>query len=84
MRTMSKEEIFIRLSEVLVETFDLSPGQLQPTAHLIDDLDLDSIDLIDLVVRLQEETDLDLVEEELKQLQLIQDVVDLVYRKLGS
>ncbi len=81
---MSKEEIFARLSEVLVETFELSPGQIQPTAHLIDDLDLDSIDLIDLVVRLEEETSLDLVQDELKQLQIIQDVVDLVYRKLGS
>lgn len=81
---MSKEEIFARLSEVLVETFELSRGQIQPTAHLIDDLDLDSIDLIDLVVRLEEETSLDLVEDELKQLQIIQDVVDLVYRKLGS
>ena len=81
---MSKEEIFVRLSEVLVEIFELSPGQLQPTAHLIDDLDLDSIDLIDLVVRLEEETSLDLVQDELKQLQIIQDVVDLVYRKLGS
>ena len=41
-------------------------------------------DLIGLVVRLEEEASLDLVEEEMKQLRIIQDVVDLVYRKLGS
>ena len=80
---MSKDEIFVRVSEVLVATFELEPDQIQPMTHLIDDLDLDSIDMIDLVVRLEEETSLDLVEDELKQLRVIQDVVDLVYRKVG-
>jgi acyl carrier protein len=81
---MSKEEIFTRVSQVLVETFEMEPHQLQATTHLIDDLDLDSIDLIDLVVRLEEESNLDLAEEELKELRVIQDVVDLVYRKLAA
>ena len=81
---MSKDEIFARVSEVLVETFDVEPDRIQPATHLIDDLDLDSIDLIDLVVRLEEETGLDLAEDELRKLRLIQDVVDLVYRKLDS
>ena len=81
---MSKDEIFVRVSEVLVETFEMEPARIQPATHLIDDLDLDSIDLIDLVVRLEEESNLDLVEDELKELRVIQDVVDLVYRKLGS
>jgi acyl carrier protein len=80
---MSKDEILVRVSEVLVETFGVEPDQIQATTHLIDDLDLDSIDLIDLVVRLEEETSLDLAEDELRKLRVIQDIVDLVYRKLG-
>jgi acyl carrier protein len=81
---MSKDEILARVSEVLVEIFEVEPDQIQAKTHLIDDLDLDSIDLIDLVVRLEEETSLDLAEDELRKLRVIQDVVDLVYRKLGS
>jgi acyl carrier protein len=55
---------------------------VHPDAHLIDDLDLDSIDAIDLVVSLESETDLDVTEDELKALRVVQDIVDLVHRKL--
>ena len=79
---MSKDEILARVIEVLVETFEVEPARIQATTHMVDDLDLDSIDLIDLVVRLEEETGLDLAEDELRKLRVVQDVVDLVYRKL--
>jgi acyl carrier protein len=81
---LSKEEILSRLTRVLVDTFELDPGDIRPTANLIEDLDLDSIDLIDLAVQLEEETGLDLEEAELKQIRIVQDVVDLVQRKVGD
>ena len=81
---MAKDEIFARVARVLEESFDLPPAQLRPDAHLIDDLDLDSIDAIDLVVSLEAETGLDVSEEELKSIRVVQDVVDLVHRKLAE
>jgi acyl carrier protein len=81
---MDKAEILGRVVEVLANSFDLDPGQIQPTSHLFEDLDLDSIDAIDLVVGLEEETGLDVDEEELKSIRIVQDVVDLVHRKLGA
>ena len=81
---MAKDEIFARVARVLEESFDLRPAQLRPDAHLIDDLDLDSIDAIDLVVSLEAETGLDVSEEELKSIRVVQDVVDLVHRKLAE
>ncbi len=81
---MTKEEILARVTELLVQSFALDPGQVHPTAHLIDDLDLDSIDAIDLVVGLEEDGGLDITEEELMELRVVQDVVDLVHRKLGG
>lgn len=80
---MTKEEIFARIRDVLVRSFELESDSVLPTAHLFEDLDLDSIDAIDLVVGLEEETGLDMSEDELKALRVVQDVVDLVYRKLG-
>jgi acyl carrier protein len=79
---MTREEILARVTAILVDSFALEPGLVTPTAHLVDDLDLDSIDAIDMVVRLQEETGLDVEEEELKQIRLVRDVVDLIDRKL--
>ena len=79
---MTREEILTRVTAILVESFALEPERVTPNAHLVDDLDLDSIDAIDMVVRLQEETGLEVEEDELKQIRLVRDVVDLVDRKL--
>lgn len=81
---MSKEEILARVTEVLVRSFEFDSSQIYPTSHLIDDLDLDSIDAIDLAVGLEEETGLDMAEEELREIRVVQDIVDLIHRKLGE
>ena len=79
---MSKEEILARVIELMAESFLMDPAKILPTAHLFDDLDLDSIDAIDLVVGLEEETGLRVSEAELREIRLVQDIVDLVHRKL--
>jgi acyl carrier protein len=81
---MTKEEILTRVTEALAQSFDLDPSQVNPGAHLFDDLDLDSIDAIDLVVGFEEETGIDVNEDDLKTIRIVQDVVDLIYRKLGD
>ena len=81
---LSKEEILSRVTDVLVRSFELDPGAVLPTAHLFDDLDLDSIDAIDLVVGLEESIGLKVGEEDLVRIRIVQDVVDLVHRELGD
>lgn len=83
-RSTTKEEILTRVSEALAQSFGADPSQVKPGAHLFDDLDLDSIDAIDLVVGLEEETGIDVNEDDLKTIRVVQDVVDLIYRKLGN
>ena len=58
--------------------FGLAPEQVQPATHLVDDLDLDSIDFVDIAVCLEESTGLKLVEEELKAVRTVQDLVDAI------
>jgi acyl carrier protein len=79
---MSKQEILARVIELMVESFEIDPAEIVSTAHLFDDLDLDSIDAIDLVVGLEEEIGLQVTEDELRKIALVQDIVDLVHRKL--
>jgi acyl carrier protein len=81
---VTKEEIFEKIREILVGSFELDPPSVVPTAHLMDDLDLDSIDAIDLAVAIETETGLDVSEEELRSLRIVQDVVDLIHRRLGG
>jgi len=77
-----KDEILGRVTEVLVNSFEIDPAEIKLDSHVVDDLDLDSIDAIDLAVGLRERTGLDLTEEELKSIRVVQDIVDLLRAKL--
>jgi acyl carrier protein len=81
---ISKDDIFKRLRETLVEGFDLTDEQIVPGARLIADLELDSLDLVDLAVRLEQDVDLEIAEEDMRAIETIQDVVDLLHRKLNA
>lgn len=83
-KTLSKAEILARIQTMLAEMFEIDPAQVTPEAHLIKDLDLDSIDAIDLVVKLQEITGKRVEEELLRKLRTVGDVVDLVHAQLAE
>jgi acyl carrier protein len=75
-------EIYDWVTDVLKQQFQIPEEDLRPDVHLFDDLDLDSIDAIDLAVRLEEKTGLSLKEENLKEMQTIQDVVNFLHERL--
>ena len=50
---VTEQQIFDELKRVLVETFEIDPAAVVPEAKLYDDLDLDSIDAVDLLVKLR-------------------------------
>ncbi len=52
----SREEILEYLREVLVELFEIKPEQVVPEASLYEDLDIDSIDAVDLILKLKDLT----------------------------
>ena len=81
-RPLTRESVLERVREILVSSFELEPGAIQLDSHLIDDLDLDSIDAIDLSVRLEEKTGLSFKAEDLKSIRTIQDVVDFIDARL--
>jgi acyl carrier protein len=59
--------------------FGLEPHAVEPSKHLIDDLDLDSIDLVDLAVSLEEQSGIKLEEDELKSVRTVADAVHVVH-----
>jgi acyl carrier protein len=75
---MTEAQILAELRSMMVELFDIEAERVVPEARLIDDLDLDSIDAIDMVVKLQEMTGRRVAEDELRALSTIGDVVSLV------
>ncbi len=74
----TKEEIYNKLSEILINDFEISKDLISPNANLFEDLDLDSIDAVDLAVKLQFFTNKKLSPDKFKQIHTVEDVVNAV------
>lgn len=82
--SLSRDQIFRELTRELCALFELTPEQITPKARLYDDLDLDSIDAVDLAVRLQELTKKRIKPEQFKAVRTVEDVVDAVEQMLRA
>lgn len=82
---MSKDEIFTKLKSILSTEFEIDEASITPNASLGDDLDLDSIDSIDLIVKMKEYmpagTNVD--PQIFKNVKTVQDVVDALVPYMG-
>ena len=74
--------IYNEVSALLVKLFEIDPQEIKPEARLYDDLELDSIDAVDMIVHLQKKTGKKIKPEEFKAVRTVQDVVDAVERLL--
>jgi len=81
--TMTREEILLKLREVLADSFRLDPAKITAEAHLFTDLDLDSIDAVELAIQLQDITGRRVKAEEFKHVRTVADVVEAVYKMLN-
>jgi acyl carrier protein len=80
---VTRAEVLELVRRVLRAEFELEGAPLGEATHLVDDLDLDSVDAVALAVRLEEDTGVALEEEELKGMRTIGDVVGVVHGHLG-
>jgi acyl carrier protein len=78
----SKDEISKWVIEMVACEFGFSTAALRAETRLLEDLDLDSIDAIDLAVRIEEKTRLALTGTDLQSIETIQDIVDLIHERL--
>lgn len=74
----TKDEILDKLTSILVEDFEVDKNLITPEASLFEDLDLDSIDAVDLAVRVQQFTQKKIPPENFKQIKTINDVVNAI------
>ncbi|MDD6176741.1 MAG: acyl carrier protein [Succinivibrionaceae bacterium] len=81
---MTKEEIFNKLSDMLVEQFEIEKEKITLEANIVNDLDLDSIDMIDLIATLRRESNISFTPEDYKNVRTIANIVDAIYNKLNE
>ncbi|WP_028238175.1 acyl carrier protein [Stutzerimonas azotifigens] len=76
----SRNEIFETLREALVELFELEPERISLDANLYEDLEIDSIDAVDLIDHLKRQTGKKIAAEDFKSVRTVSDVVEAVHR----
>ena len=76
---MTKDDILAKMVEILNETFDIEPERVRPEAQLYQDLDIDSIDAVDLIVRLKPLVGRRLQPDAFKAVRTVQVVVDAIH-----
>lgn len=79
----SREEVYDLLCGLLVNMFEVEPKKIHPAASLYEDLDVDSIDAIDLIVELRNITGKTIDPEVFKKVRTIDDVVSAVSKVVG-
>lgn len=73
---MDKQEIFTKLQDIMVDIFEIEREKITLTANLYQDLDIDSIDAVDLAVEVRELTGKRIDPDDFKQVRTMQDLVD--------
>jgi len=76
---MTEQEVVAITNKVFEESFEIEKEKLQPQAHIFNDLGLDSIDIVDLVVALQESFGVKIRnEEKVRNIRTLQDIYDFI------
>lgn len=81
---ITKDAIETKVREILVELFELEPSDITLDAQLYDDLDIDSIDAVDLVVELKKVTGKKIKPEDFKNVRSVADIVNAVDELMAS
>jgi acyl carrier protein len=81
---MTDAEIEQKIKDILVEEFECDPARLKSDTNLFTELDLDSIDAVDLVVRLQQEIQKKVEPDDFRQIRTLGDVVSAVSKLVNA
>jgi acyl carrier protein len=77
---MTEQEILTGLGEIIDEVAGVSADQVTPDKTFVDDLDIDSLSMVEIAVAAQDKFGVEIPDDQLKDLKTVQDVVDYVRR----
>ncbi len=81
---LSRDEIVGHVNKTLQDEFEVPVENLQPDKLLREDLELDSLDAVDLIIALEQALDMRVDEEEAKKIRSVGDIYDFVDKMLNA
>ena len=80
----TQEDIFLTLKDVLCELFEIDEERIKPETHLYNELEIDSIDAVDLMERIKRLTGKKVSPDDFKTVRTVQDVVDTIHKLVNA
>ena len=81
---MNEQEILAGLGEIVEEIAGVPAGEVTPSKSFVDDLDIDSLSMVEIAVAAQDKFGVEIPDDQLKDLKTVQDVIDYVRRSDAS
>ena len=75
---MTDGTTFDRLKKLIVEQLGVDEEEVTPTASFVEDLDADSLDLVELIMSLEEEFGMEISDEDAEKIQKVSDAVEFI------
>ncbi|MCK9176486.1 MAG: acyl carrier protein [Clostridiales bacterium] len=79
---MTKQEILERIQKILADQLSIEPETIEMTSNIIEDLNADSLDIVELVMSLEAEFDMAIMDEEAERIRTVGDAVDFIHAHL--
>jgi acyl carrier protein len=82
--TMTEQEILAGLGEIVEEIAGVPADEVTPNKSFVDDLDIDSLSMVEIAVAAQDKFGVEIPDNQLKDLATVQDVVNFVAKNAGN
>ena len=73
-----------KVKQIIVEQLGVDEGQVDPTASFVDDLGADSLDIVEPVMKFEEDFELDIPDEDAENIKTVKDAIDYIEKKKGK
>ena len=80
---MTREEVFEQVKSILVETLSVDEDKVTPEARFQEDLETDSLDLVELVMTMEDKFGIKITDEEAAGIKTVGDAIDFVMGRLA-
>jgi acyl carrier protein len=81
---MKKEEIITKIDDFLIDEFELEEDQINPDALLKDDLDIGSLDFVDIAVIIEKEFGFKINAEEMANIRTLDDLYNYIFERVNK
>lgn len=75
---MSSDEVIQRVQDIIAESLGVKRSEVVPAASFIDDLNADSLDIVELVMTIEKEFGIEIPDDEAEKIRTVQDAVDYI------